>query len=38
MRPAVSVIIKLPQVHNLIDRAGVGLEVSDQLLVMAASW
>jgi hypothetical protein len=24
-------------VHNLIDRAGVGLEVSDQLLVLAAA-
>ena len=33
---AVGVVIELPQVHELVDRAGVGLEVADQLLVLAA--
>jgi hypothetical protein len=34
MRPTISVIIELPQMQKLVDRAGIGLEVSDQLLVV----
>src|SRR4029077_19453517 len=34
MRPTISVIVEPPQVQNLVDRSGVGLEVSKQLLVM----
>jgi hypothetical protein len=29
MRAAVGVIIELPQMHKLIDRAGIALEVAD---------
>ena len=36
MRPTISIIVELPQMHNLVDRSGIGLEVSDQLLVMTA--
>src|SRR5262245_37147153 len=31
----VSVVVELPEMDELVDRAGVGLEVSDQLLVVA---
>ena len=33
---AICVIVELPKMHKLVDRAGIGLEVSDQLLVVAA--
>src|SRR4029077_1819512 len=36
MRPTVSIIVELPQMQNLVDRAGISLEVSHQLLLMAA--
>src|SRR5216683_3858406 len=36
MRAAVGVVIELPQMHKLIDRAGIALEVADQLLVLPA--
>jgi hypothetical protein len=36
MRPTISIIVELPQMHDLVDRSGIGLEVSDQLLVMTA--
>ena len=34
--PTVGVVIKLPEMDELVDRAGVGLEVAHELLVMAA--
>ena len=34
MRSPVSVIIELPEMYKLIDRAGIALEVTDQLLVL----
>jgi hypothetical protein len=34
--PPIGVIVELPQMHNLIDRTGVGLEVAKQLPVMLA--
>ena len=34
--PPVGVVIKLPEMHDLVDRASVGLEVAQELLVMAA--
>src|SRR5215510_4773986 len=34
--PPVGVVIKLPEMDELIDRASVGLEVAHELLVMAA--
>src|SRR5215470_3572499 len=34
--PPVGVVIKLPQMNELVDRAGVGLEVAHELVVMAA--
>src|SRR5262249_21732460 len=36
VRAAVGVIVELPQMDELVDRAGVGLEVADQLLVLTA--
>jgi hypothetical protein len=36
MRPTIGIIVELPQMHNLVDRSGIGLEVSDQFLVMTA--
>ena len=38
MRPTISIIVKLPQMQKLVDRTGVGLEVSDQLLVVSPLW
>src|SRR5205823_11331741 len=29
MGPTISIIVELPQMHNLVDRSGIGLEVSD---------
>src|SRR5690349_20185627 len=34
--PPVFVVIEFPKMDELIDRAGVGLEVAQELLVMAA--
>src|SRR5215468_1254290 len=34
--PPVGVVIKLPQMNELVDRAGVGLEVAHELVVKAA--
>src|SRR5208282_5480262 len=36
MRPTISIIIEPPKMQKLVDRARVGLEVSDQLLVVTA--
>ena len=36
VHPPVGVVIKLPKMDELVDRAGVGLEVANELLVMAA--
>jgi hypothetical protein len=36
MRPTISIIVELPQMYNLVDLSGIGLEVSDQFLVMTA--
>src|ERR1700737_1450170 len=36
VRAAVGVVGELPEMDELIDHAGVGLEVADQLLVLAA--
>src|SRR5215467_2820024 len=33
--PPIAVVIKLPEMDELVDRAGVGLEVTQELLVMA---
>jgi hypothetical protein len=38
MCAAVGVVIELPQMHKLIDRASVGLEVPDELLVLPPLW
>jgi hypothetical protein len=38
MRPTISIIVKLPQMHNLLDCSGIALEIPDQFLVMAALW
>jgi hypothetical protein len=35
MRAAVGIVVELPEIDELIDRARVALEVSDQLLVLA---
>ena len=35
MRPPVRVVVELPEVDKLIDRAGIALEVADELLVLA---
>jgi hypothetical protein len=37
VRAAVGVV-ELPEVDELIDRASIGLEVADQLLVLPALW
>src|SRR4030095_12993686 len=36
VRAPVGIVIELPEVDELVDHARVGLEVSDQLLVLAA--
>src|SRR5271155_415499 len=36
MRAAVSVVVELPEMDKLIDRASVGLEIADELLVLPA--
>jgi hypothetical protein len=36
MRPTITVIVELPQMQNLVDCAGIGLKVSDQLLVVTS--
>jgi hypothetical protein len=36
MHPPVSVVVELPEVDKLIDRAGVRLEVPDEILVLTA--
>src|SRR5262245_28393637 len=36
VRAAVGVVGELPQMDQLVDHAGIGLEVADQLLVVAA--
>jgi hypothetical protein len=36
VRAPVGVVVELPEMDELVDRAGVGLEVADQLLVLAA--
>src|ERR1700676_1255242 len=36
MCTAVGVVVELPQVHKLVDRAGIGLEIADELLVLPA--
>src|ERR1700757_3621606 len=34
MPPPIGVIVELPQMHNLVDRAGIGLEEPNQFPVM----
>src|SRR2546422_4406547 len=36
VRAPVGIVVELPEMDELIDRAGVGLEIADQLLVLAA--
>jgi hypothetical protein len=36
MRPTISIIVELPQMQKLVDRAGIGLKVADQLLIVTA--
>src|SRR5579863_9766658 len=36
MRPAIGVVLEFPQMDELVDRARIGLEIADQLLVLAA--
>src|SRR6185436_6092261 len=36
VRAPVGIVVELPQMDELIDRARVGMEVADQLLVLAA--
>src|SRR2546426_3874358 len=36
VRATVGIVVELPEMDELIDRARVGLEVADQLLVLAA--
>jgi len=36
MRPPIGVVIEFPEMDKLIDRAGVGLEIADLLLVLPA--
>ena len=36
MRPSIGVVVEFPEMDKLIDRAGVGLEIADQLLVLPA--
>ena len=35
VRPTIRIVLKLPQVHQLIDGAGIRLKVTDQLAVQA---
>jgi len=36
MRPTIGIIVEFPKMQKLIDRSGIGLEVSHQLLVVIA--
>jgi len=36
VRAAIGVVVELPEMDELVDRAGVALEVANQLLVVAA--
>jgi hypothetical protein len=36
MRTAVGVIVEFPKMKELIDRAGIALEIADRLLVLPA--
>src|SRR5438034_9404286 len=36
MRAAVGIVVEFPQMHELVDRAGVALEIPDELSVLAA--
>src|SRR5580700_8095639 len=36
MRPTISIIVELPQMQKLVDRACIGLKLADQFLVMTA--
>src|SRR5262249_51545705 len=36
MGAAITIVVELPQMQKLVDRAGIGLKVSDQLLVVTA--
>src|SRR3984893_2571137 len=36
MRPPIGVVVEFPEMDKLIDRAGVALEIADQLLVLPA--
>ena len=36
MRTPIGVIVELPEMYKLIDRARVALEISDELLVLPA--
>jgi hypothetical protein len=36
VRPTIGIIVELPQMHNLVDRSGIGLEVLNQFLFMTA--
>src|SRR3954451_2010982 len=36
MRPPIRVVVKLPKMDKLVDRAGISLEIADQLLVLPA--
>src|SRR2546425_2980499 len=36
VRATVGIVVELPQMDELIDRAGIGLEIANQLLVLAA--
>src|SRR5881628_2906407 len=36
VRATVGIVVELPEMDELIDRASVGLEIADQLLVLAA--
>ena len=36
MRSPVGVVLKLPQMDDLVNRPGVGLEVADEMLIVAS--
>jgi hypothetical protein len=38
MRAAVGVIVEFPKMNELIDRAGIALEIPDQFLVCPPFW
>jgi hypothetical protein len=38
VRAAVRVVLELPEMDELVDHAGIALEVPDQILVVAALW